>query len=138
MRRFTPLVCAALFLFQAAAKLRADGNCPWYNIVASRYYNYPREMARINGFWQGYYGSLQSYYGNLSNLDWASYYKNYGTPIGYVPGSCGGPGHVQMAPIFASPTAVQWGVPGSVIEPPTAAPPGPCVVPPSAPEFYPQ
>ncbi len=134
MRRFI-LVCAPLTLFLAAANIQADGYQPWYPIVAARHNNYPREQARINGFWQGYYGSMQSFYGNLSHLDWVAYYKNYGTPIGYVPGQCGGPCHVQMAPVFVSPT-VQWGVPGTVIEPP-AAPPEHYIVPPTAPEFYP-
>ena len=137
MRRFILLTCAPLAFFLTETSSRADGYCPWYNIVAARHNNYPKEMARINGFWQGYYGSMQNYYGNLSHLDWVAYYKNHGTPIGWVPGACGGPGYYQMAPVFVSPT-VQYSIPGTVLEPPTMPPPGPTVVPPTAPMFYPQ
>jgi hypothetical protein len=136
MRRFILLTCAPLAFFLAAAETRADGYCPWFNIIDARFNNYPKEMARINGFWHGYYGSMQNYYGNLSHLDWVAYYKNHGNPIGCVPGPCGGPSHVQMQPVFVMPT-VQWGVPGTVIEPPLA-PHGPTMVPPMAPMFYPQ
>ena len=136
MRRFILLVCAPLAFFLADTGVRADGYTPWYNIVHARHNNYPKEMARINGFWQGYYGSLYNFYGNLSHLDWVSYYKNYGTPIGYVPGECGGPCHMQMAPVFVSPTV--FPISGTVIGPPSSAPPGPCIVAPEPPMFYPQ
>lgn len=134
MRRFILPVCAPLLFFLAGANVRADGS-PWFNIIDARFNNYPKEMARVNGFWQGYYGSMRNFYGNMSNLDWVAYYKNHGTPIGSVPGNCGGPCHIQMQPVIVSPT-VQYGVPGCVIEQEPA--PGHYIVPPSAPMFYPQ
>jgi hypothetical protein len=137
MRRFIILTCAPLAFFLTDKTIRADGYCPWFNIIDARHNNYPKELARINGFWQGYYGSMQNFYGNLSHLDWVAYYKNYGTPIGCVQGACGGPRYVQMAPVFIGPT-FQWGIPGTVLEPPAAAPAPPTIVPPTAPMFYPQ
>jgi hypothetical protein len=134
MRRFILLVCAPLAFFLSSASVRADGYTPWYSIVAARHNNYPKEMARINGFCQGYYGSLQNFYGNLSNLDWVSYYKNHGYVIGSVPGACGGPCHYQIAPVFVSPAT--YPIAGTIEPPP--GPPEHTLVPPSAPMFYPE
>jgi hypothetical protein len=65
-----------------------------------------RDQARQEKFWNDYYRSLSAYYRMIENLDWVSYYKHYGTPIGSVPGCCGGPSSVQVAPMLLQAPAI--------------------------------
>ncbi len=111
----TAIVCAALGLM-GLAEVRADwasstygGYQPWYNMIAARNKCRGCDQARLQRFWHDYYRNLQCYYGMMENVDWVSYYKNHGTPIGCVQGNCGGPSSVQMAPINITPP-IPWGI----------------------------
>ena len=88
---------------------------PWWNMIAARDKSRCRDQARLQRFWHDYYSSMSAYCAVLENVDWAAYYRYYGSPMGSVPGRCGGPSSVQMGPVFApppplwSPPHVPWG-----------------------------
>jgi hypothetical protein len=117
--------CAVALGLTLIAELRADGLCPscgraplgsqapraghapwgvhepWHNMILAR--DKYRGRAPVQSFWNDYYRNLSVYYGLVANMDWASYYKHHGTPIGSVPGRCGGPSSMQMAPMLLVP-----------------------------------
>jgi hypothetical protein len=116
MKRLAVLCAVALGLI-ITADVRADESCPssgghqpWWNMIAARDKCRGRDQARLQRFWHDYYRSMSAYYGMLEHMDWVSYYKHHGTPIGSVPGRCGGASSVQMAPMYAPPPPIHWGM----------------------------
>ena len=129
MKRIALIVCAALGLALSSSSARAgwgsaacySGYQPWWNIFAKRYKCLTPEEERLQKFWHDYYDALKNYYCALDHIDWVAYYKNHGYQInagcGTGPGCCG---RINYAPVFVSPT-IQWAVPNSCINGPTAA-----------------
>jgi len=116
MKRLAVLCVLALGL-ALPADVRADwsslsygGYQPWWNMIACRDKCRCRDQARLQKFWHDYYQGMQCYYGTLEHMDWVSYYKHHGTPIGSVVSRCGGPASVQMAPMFLAPPSIPWGM----------------------------
>jgi hypothetical protein len=130
MKRLAVLCALALGL-AIAADVRADGLCPgcgahpafgghqplsvgnhqpWWNMIAARDKCRGRDQARQQKFWHDYYRSMSAYYGMLEHMDWVSYYKHHGTPIGFVPGRSGGASSVQVAPMFMPAPSIPWGM----------------------------
>jgi hypothetical protein len=117
MRRLAVLCAVGLGI---AADVNADGGCPtcshqpftthqpfcghqpWYNMILARDKCRGRDQARLQQFWHDYYRTLSAYYGMIEHMDWVSYYKHHGTPIGQVQG-CGGSSSMQMAPMYVVP-----------------------------------
>lgn len=128
MKRFALIVGAVLGLFAGSnaaqaswASLKYSGYQPWYNVFAKKNKCLTPEEERLQKFWHDYYNAMKHYYAALDNIDWVAYYKNHGYQING--GACGpcGPGRINYAPVFVSPT-LQWAVPNSCLNGPPAAP----------------
>ena len=61
------------------------------------------EEKRLNHFWHDYYNSLSHYYGNVSHIDWVTYYKNHACP-NYQNLGCTGQGIIQYNPVVVTPS----------------------------------
>lgn len=131
MKRSAVMVCALLGLALSAGNSHASwghlfysGYQPWWNIFAKRYKCLTPEEERLQKFWHDYYHALKDFYCALDAVDWVAYYKNHGYAIPNGPGGCGpcGPGRINYAPVFVTPT-LQWAVPAGCAGGPPVGPP---------------
>lgn len=130
MKRIAVMVCTVLGLALSTGTCEASwghlfysGYQPWWNIFAKRYKCLTPEEERLQKFWHDYYHALKEFYSGLDAIDWVAYYKNHGYQIN---GGCGpmgcGPGRINYAPVFVTPT-LQWAVPAGAASGPPVGPP---------------
>jgi hypothetical protein len=131
MKRIAWMVCAVLGLAVSTGNCHASwghlfysGYQPWWNIFAKRYKCLTPEEERLQKFWHDYYDALKNFYCSLDRIDWVAYYKNHGYQINGGGPGCGpcGPGRINYAPVFVTPT-LQWAVPAGVAGGPPIGPP---------------